>query len=74
MNNIEKQINKNNAINYIEKQFYSVLPYKHEEKDFLVNLKIQSTNGATNWLSIGLDDLKQIENIIFNSYLKRAQV
>ena len=67
---IEKQIDRNNAINYIEKQIFSVMPSIHNSSQ--ISIKLQSKNGATNWLNISNEDCRQIEQLLINSYLKRG--
>jgi len=73
MDAIEKQIDRKNAINYIEGQFFQVMPFcadsKHQGE---ISIKLQSKHGATNWLNISPEDCQAIEAILFNSYLKRA--
>lgn len=70
---IEDQINRKNAINYIEGQFFAVMPFSPDSKhQGDISIKLQSKHGATNWLNISPEDCRAIENILFNSYLKRA--
>jgi len=73
MTEIEKQINRKNAINYIDAQFYAVRPFSTDSKyQGQITLKLQSEHGASNWLNISPEDCQQIEAILINSYLKKA--
>lgn len=73
MSDIEKQIDRKNALNYIEGQFFKVRPFSTDSKhQGQITLKLQSEHGASNWLNITPEDCQQIEAILFNSYLKRA--
>jgi hypothetical protein len=74
MTEIEKQINRKNAINYIDAQFYAARPFPVDSKhQGQITLKLQSEHGATNWLNITPEDCQQIEAILLTSYLKRVE-
>jgi len=73
MNDIEKRIDRKNAINYIEGQFFQVRPFSVDSKhQAQISIKLQSEHGATNWLNISPEDCQGIEAILFNSYIKRG--
>lgn len=73
MNDIENRIDRNNAINYIEGQIFSVMPFPPDSKNLgQICIKLQSQHGATNWLNISPEDCQAIENILLTSYLKRV--
>ena len=72
MKTIEQQIDNKNAINYIEGQIFSVMPFPADSKhQGQICLKMQSEHGATNWLNISAADCLAIEQILTNSYAKR---
>lgn len=72
MNDFER-IDRNNAINYIEGQIFSVMPFRPDSKHLgQISIKLQSEHGSTNWLNISPEDCQAIENILLTSYLKRV--
>lgn len=73
MDSIEKRISKNNAISYIEGQFFKAMPFQADSK-FLgqISIKLQSQHGATNWLNISPEDCQAIESILLKSYIERV--
>ena len=73
MNDIEKQIDRKNTINYIEGQFFKVRPFSLDSKyQGQIAIKLQSEHGSSNWLNISPEDCQAIEAILFNSYIKRG--
>jgi hypothetical protein len=72
MKTIEQQIDRKNAINYIEAQIFSVMPYPVDSKhQGQICLKMQSEHGSSNWLNISPADCLAIEQILLASYLKK---
>jgi hypothetical protein len=58
---------------YIETQFFSVLPEPIlKGTDLDLKIKISGTFGATNWLNINKEDLLIIQQVLQNSYDRRA--
>lgn len=59
--------------NYIESQFFSVLPepiLKGTNLD--LKIKVSGLFGSTNWLNISQSDCEAIKAIIQKSYIERA--
>jgi hypothetical protein len=58
---------------YIETQFFSVLPEPIlKGTDLDLKIKISGAFGATNWLNINKEDLLIIQQVLQNSYDRRA--
>lgn len=57
---------------YIESQFFRVAPYPlHGDFNGELLVKVHSTHGETNWLTVTPQAMRQIEDIIYAEYMKR---
>ena len=73
MKTIEQQIDRKNAINYIEEQVFSVMPLPPDSEHLgQIRIKLQSKHGATNWLNITPEDCQKIEAVLIGSYMRRV--
>ena len=73
MKTIEQQIDRKNAINYIEGQVFSVMPFPVDSKhQGQICLQMRSEHGATNWLNITPEDCQKIEAVLIGSYTRRV--
>lgn len=52
-------------MNYIDAQLFRAIPYPLTgDKNGIIRLKIQTENGATNWLNVTPQQMMQIETIL----------
>jgi hypothetical protein len=52
-------------MNYIDAQLFRAIPYPLTgDKNGVIRLKIQTENGATNWLNVTPRQMSQIETIL----------
>ncbi len=59
---------------YIESQFFTVLPEPIlKGTDLDLKIKVSGLFGATNWLNIDKEDCQMIQQILENSYDRRAR-